>query len=128
MKRIGILASMAWAGLLAACGQPVADQPTPAEEVAVADDPKPPGASVDVPPALAEIIKERNKLYKRQTGAMLTIQAKSEKVMGVRARRGGSLVDRLQRSSPPVHDPLAHAEFAGIPPDGAPLLAPRRRR
>jgi hypothetical protein len=50
----------------------------------VADEPKPqPGAFPgvvapevkDVPPAFAEVIKERNKLHKRQTGALLTITA-----------------------------------------------------
>ena len=46
----------------------VAEQPPPADAKA-----EPPRPAREVPPALAAIVKERNALHKRQTGALLTI-------------------------------------------------------
>jgi hypothetical protein len=70
------------AGGRGGCGVREAGPEAPAAEAAVADDPKPPAVGKDVPPAIAKLIKERDELHKRQTGALLTITAKWVKEPG----------------------------------------------
>ncbi|HVK18641.1 MAG TPA: hypothetical protein VM533_17035 [Fimbriiglobus sp.] len=80
MKRIASLALVLAVGVAIGCVGPADGTPAAAEEPPAADKPKPPAEEgKDVPPALAELMNERSKLHKRQTGALLTIQAKSEK-------------------------------------------------
>jgi hypothetical protein len=68
---------------VAGCVRPAAEAPAATGGAVVADDPQPPAEGKDVPPAVAELVKERNKLHKRQTGALLTITAKWEKDPGI---------------------------------------------
>jgi hypothetical protein len=68
---------------VAGCVRPAPEAPAAIAETVVADDPKPPAAVQDVPPAVAELVKERNKLHKRQTGALLTITAQWEREPGI---------------------------------------------
>jgi hypothetical protein len=79
MKWIGSLALVLAVGVVG-CRGPAGVTPEATEETAVADEPKPPAADgKDVHPALAEVFKERAKLHRRQTGALLTIAARWEK-------------------------------------------------
>src|SRR5579885_794498 len=85
MKRLLILAVLGARAMAttAGCGKATPGAPT-ADEAVSTDGPKPPAAEgKDVPPALAEVFKERNRLHKRQTGALLTITAKWETRPGV---------------------------------------------
>src|SRR5947209_7258634 len=84
MKRISELALVLAVGAAAGCGRANPDAAAPAEEAPVADKP-PPGAAwgPEVPPALADVFKERDKLHKRQTGALLTITARWEEQPGL---------------------------------------------
>jgi hypothetical protein len=83
MKTIGMSMLALAVAAVAGCVRPAPEAPAAAEKAVVADDPKPPAAGKDVPPALAELVKERNKLHKRQTGALLTITAQWEKDPGI---------------------------------------------
>jgi hypothetical protein len=77
MKRVACLVLALAAGVAAGCGQPAEHSSAAPEEAVVTDDPKPPAAEgKGVPPVIAELIKERGKLHKRQTGALLTITAR----------------------------------------------------
>jgi hypothetical protein len=79
MKRTYALVLAVAVGV-AGCEKPAPEPPAPAKEAPVANKPPLPAADVkDLPPALAEVAKERNKLHKRQTGALLTLTARWEK-------------------------------------------------
>jgi hypothetical protein len=87
MKRLGVLALALAVGAVAGCPRPEPAAP-PAEEVPVAGAPKPAAGEPappppawegkDVHPILAQVFRERDKLHKRQTGALLTITARWE--------------------------------------------------
>jgi hypothetical protein len=79
MKLIAVSTLVLAVAVAAGCVRPAPEAPAAAGEAVVADDPKPPAAGKDVPPALAKLFEERNALHKRQTGALLTIIAQWEK-------------------------------------------------
>lgn len=57
------------------CAKPTDSTPAASEQPA-GDNAKPPEPAREVPAGLVDILKERNQLHKRQTGALLTISAK----------------------------------------------------
>jgi hypothetical protein len=83
MKTIAVSTLALAVAAAAGCEGLAPEAPASAEAKVMADDPKPPAAGKDVPPAIAELVKERDKLHKRQTGALLTITAKWVKEPGV---------------------------------------------
>jgi hypothetical protein len=64
--------------VVAGCAKPPEPAPAETEQLPADAKAKPPEPAQEVPEALAAIFKERNKLHKRQTGALLTISPKWE--------------------------------------------------
>jgi hypothetical protein len=131
MKTIAVPTLVLALAVAAGCVRPAPEAPAAAEEAVVADDPKPPAAGKDVPPAIAELVKERNALHKRQTGALLTITAKWEKDPRTEAgividwqiaydgpRRPFTVLTPRLDFSEPVGQTTAHFWYPG--PDGKP--------